>query len=180
MIFKCFWLHFPSLSLFLYSQTLKADEVTVGSVLLVTALPVLFSSHTAVVAAGWAALHSSYEFQFSSGKPFLTKCPPDRGQKSSSVGSHHSPQSKGWRKEERCSRTGQFWSKPDFSAWMSDGDMSCEPFSCTTMPGNRRHRHHSDQQSQGKQKENKTLIKNNRTEEMQMKTNSDLGIEFVG
>lgn len=41
MIFKCLWLHFPFFSSFLYSQTLKADEVTVGSILLITALPVL-------------------------------------------------------------------------------------------------------------------------------------------
>ena len=131
MIFKCLWLHFPFLSLFLYSQTLKADEVTVGSVLLITALPVLFSSHATVVAAGWAALQSSHEFQFSFGKPLLTKCPPQKREQSSSLELHHSPRSKGWRKAERCSRSGQFWFKPDLSPWMSDGDTSCEPFICT-------------------------------------------------
>lgn len=81
MIFKCLWLHFPFLSLFLYSQTLKADEVTVGSILLITALPLLFSSHTTVVAAGWVALQSFHEFQFSFGKSLLTNCPPQNGGK---------------------------------------------------------------------------------------------------
>lgn len=75
MIFKCLWLHFPFLSLFLYSQTLKADEVTVGSILLVTVLPVLFPSHRTVVAAGWVALQSLYEFQFPFEKLLLSVLP---------------------------------------------------------------------------------------------------------
>ena len=99
MIFKYLWLHFPFLSLLLYSQTLKADEVTVGSVLLITALPVLFSSHAAVVAAGWAALQSSHEFQFSFGKPLNEVSSPNGG-KSSSLELHHTRRSKGWRKAE--------------------------------------------------------------------------------
>lgn len=130
-----------------HSQTLKADEVTVGSVLLITTLPVLFSSHTTVVAAGRAAPQSSHEFQFSLGKPLLTKCPPQRREKSSFLESRRSPRSKGLRKAERCSRSGQFGFKPDLSPCMNDGDRSCEPLiyiiharyeKTTTKPGKKK------------------------------------------
>lgn len=152
MIFKCLWLRFPFLSLFLYSQTLKADEVTVGSILLITALPMLLSNHATVVVADWAALRSSHEFQFSFGKPLLTKHPPQMGKKSFSLELYHSPRSEGWRKAERCSRSSQFGSSLTSPlAWvMGTGPVSL--LSAPSTPGMRRHRHHSARQGQGREK----------------------------
>lgn len=117
MIFKCLWLHFPFLSLFLYSQTLKADEVTVGSILLVTVLPVLFPSHRTVVAAGWVALQSLYKFQFPFEK-LLLRVLPKEGKGAPPWSRAISPGGRAGGKQ-RCNRSGQFWFKPNFSPYMS-------------------------------------------------------------
>lgn len=177
MIFKCLWLHSPFLSLFLYSQTLKADEVTVGSVLLSTALPMLFSSHATVVAADWAALQSSHEFQFPLGSHFWLSVLPKWG-KSAPTWSHTVlPGARtGGKQRGAADQASSGSSLTPLLAWvMGTGpvSLSCAP----STPGMRRHRHHSAQQGQGREKWQQTLIKNNRTEKMQKRADLYVGIE---
>lgn len=127
MIFKCLWLHFPFLSLFLYSQTLKADEVTVGSILLITVLPVLFPSHTTVVAAGWVALQSLYEFQFSFEKLLLSVL-PKAGKRAPPWSRAVSPGGRAGGKQRGATDQANSGSSP--TSYMSRDSFS-EPFICT-------------------------------------------------